>query len=169
MIPVEYLRECFEVDSAAGSITWKERPDCHFGSARHRDAWRTRHAGKSAGRIGCEGYSIITLTHAGRTFKLRAHRVIWAVVKGAWPSQQIDHINRAKADNRIANLRDVDGSANQRNRGIPHSGLRAGVAPSGRRFKAIITARGRQRYLGTFGTEAEAHAAYLAARGAVEA
>ena len=43
-----------------------------------------------------------------------AHRVIWAIVHGLWPNQ-IDHINGDRADNRLANLREVDDAENRKN------------------------------------------------------
>lgn len=47
----------------------------------------------------------------GTSFK--EHRVIWAMLTGAWPKNEIDHINHIKDDNRIENLRDVTPSINQ--------------------------------------------------------
>lgn len=35
---------------------------------------------------------------------------------GDWPTQEVDHINRNKTDNRWYNLRDVPRSVNQKNR-----------------------------------------------------
>jgi hypothetical protein len=37
-------------------------------------------------------------------------------VHGVWPEDQIDHINRDRADNRIENLREVTNKQNQQNR-----------------------------------------------------
>ena len=43
------------------------------------------------------------------------HHAVWAVCKGCWPKQQLDHINGNKYDNRIENLREVNGSENNMN------------------------------------------------------
>ena len=43
------------------------------------------------------------------------YHAVWAVCKGRWPEQQIDHINGNKHDNRIENLREVSGSENNMN------------------------------------------------------
>ena len=43
------------------------------------------------------------------------HHAVWAVCKGRWPEQQIDHVNGDVTDNRIENLREVTPSENQLN------------------------------------------------------
>lgn len=45
----------------------------------------------------------------------RAHRVAWLLHYGAWPVDELDHINGNRSDNRICNLRDVTHSQNQMN------------------------------------------------------
>lgn len=45
-----------------------------------------------------------------------AHRVVWKWVTSNEPGQQLDHINRQRQDNRIANLREADHSLQSQNR-----------------------------------------------------
>ncbi len=47
-----------------------------------------------------------------------AHRVIWCLVTGEWPLQQIDHVDRNKLNNSWENLRDVSQAVNQSNTGL---------------------------------------------------
>lgn len=44
--------------------------------------------------------------------RYRGHRVAWLLHYGVWPDRYIDHINRVRTDNRIANLRLTDSALN---------------------------------------------------------
>jgi hypothetical protein len=48
-----------------------------------------------------------------------AHRLAWVLHYGEEPPRVIDHINRDKTDNRIANLRDGTNGVNEMNTKIP--------------------------------------------------
>ena len=48
----------------------------------------------------------------------QAHRIAWALHTGAWPKDQIDHINGIRTDNRICNLREATNSQNGKNLGL---------------------------------------------------
>ena len=51
-----------------------------------------------------------------------AHRIIWLMVYGEWPRDQIDHVNGDGGDNRLCNLREATHSQNQQNRrAMPNS------------------------------------------------
>ena len=45
----------------------------------------------------------------------RSHRIIWKMAHGVEPGQTLDHINRDRTDNRIANLRQVTQKENAEN------------------------------------------------------
>lgn len=92
-----------------------------------------------------------------------AHRLAWFYVHGVWPTNEIDHINRNKSDNRIENLRDVTRTVNQRN--LPVWGIVPfrGVRTSKNRFQAQISINGRSKYLGSYKTAEAAHEAFLIA------
>lgn len=97
-----------------------------------------------------------------------AHRLAWLYMTGEWPSQQIDHINGIRGDNRWENLRDVAPQVNSQNLHRARRGTATGVLgvttdPSGK-FKAQIREGGKNRHIGLFDDVAEAGAAYQAAR-----
>lgn len=67
--------------------------------------------GTLAGYVGRSGYVFIRIQ--GELHY--AHRLVFFYVTGAWPGEQIDHVNGVKADNRWANLREVTQTENLRN------------------------------------------------------
>ena len=62
-----------------------------------------------------KGYLCINCRMDKRLIHVCLHHAVWAVCKGRWPEQQIDHINGNKHDNRIENLREVSQSENNMN------------------------------------------------------
>jgi hypothetical protein len=96
-----------------------------------------------------------------------AHCLAFIFMTGVCPSEDIDHINGVKDDNRWINLRAATRSqnnANSRLRKDNTSGLK-GVyfSQERRRWVAQIGVNGRQTHLGRFATREAAHAAYTAA------
>lgn len=85
------------------------------------------------------------------------------VVMGATEGQLVDHINGNPLDNRRCNLRFASAGQNSMNCKPKRNGLkgvhihRVGV------WRAQISVNGVRHSLGTYPTEAEAHAAYVAA------
>ena len=74
----------------------------------------TAMAGDRVGSKNARGY--LTARVDGKTY--RVHRLVWFWMTGAWPKEQIDHIDGDKLNNRWSNLREATHSENQHNRGI---------------------------------------------------
>lgn len=68
--------------------------------------------GDIAGHVRQDGY--VRVSVKGKIYL--AHRLAWLYVYGGWPREQIDHINHARADNRIENLREATNHENSKNR-----------------------------------------------------
>ncbi len=120
-------------------------------------------AGDIAGTRKPSGYLSIWICGANHM----AHRLAWLYVHGKWPAHEIDHIDGNRANNAIANLRDVTRSVNHENLRSARSDSAhgfLGVSPFFGKWKARITVNGKFQHLGTFSTPEEAHAAYLEAK-----
>lgn len=154
-----FLRECLSYEPDTGRLVWKRRPLAHFKNTYDRVRWNNRWANTEAGNVCEERYRRIFLGP-----KLyQAHRIAWAIYYGEDPGEmQVDHINRDKTDNRIENLRLVDGVGNQRN--CKRRGNNSGVTgvyymPSKEAYKAEIGVGGKLVFLGLFKTLEAAAAA----------
>jgi hypothetical protein len=131
---------------------------------------RASWTGKAAGSLLSNGYWCVTI---GRK-QYKAHRVAYFYFTGIWPTEQIDHINGDRLDNRACNLRMVSGSVNCRNRGSVRAcsttGLRGvhwppSVQARGHRPRAIaIDATGKPVALGAYDTVEECAAVAAAYR-----
>jgi hypothetical protein len=159
---IQALRELFDYDPASGVIRRKVK----------RAIW-TRE-GEEAGYLKPDdGYRLIAIRQDGKRHSFYAHRLAWALHYGRWPAQQIDHINGDKDDNRLSNLREATHMQNQWNkakakRSGVHSPLKgASYHRSSGLWRARIRLDGKERSLGYFTTEQQAHEAY--ARAAVVA
>jgi hypothetical protein len=93
------------------------------------------------------------------------HRIIWKWMTGDDPSL-LDHINRARADNRWSNLRLATPTENRANSGpsrLNTSGVKGvRMIPLDGQWDASATIKGKSVRLGTFRTRDEAAAAYEA-------
>lgn len=161
-INAKLLRELIEYDPATGEFTWKWRGMHHFSRAAQFNNWNFRYPGTRAGSVSVsKGYRMIAIL--GRRYP--AHRLAWLYVHGRWPMQQIDHINGDPDDNRLANLREVSGPENARNKRLSRSNKTGhlGVSPypyQGRmKYVARIRHDGRLHHLGYFATIEDAAAA----------
>lgn len=153
---VDYLRKRLRYDPETGKLFWLDCDDMS-------NNWRLRFAGKEAFTCVCGGYQTGSIKYSG----FRAHRVAWAIHYGEWPSNQIDHINGVRIDNRIENLRTVTSQENMRNIKMfstNTSGV-TGVSWVKARGKwmAMISVEGRNKNLGYFQSIDDAKAARAAA------
>jgi hypothetical protein len=148
----ERLREVVSYDPETGLFTWI------------RASNRRVRVGSTAGSLS-EGYVEIGID--GHSYK--AHRLAWLYVYGSWPVRDIDHLDGNRANNALANLRDVSRRTNIQNqrKAKPNnaSGF-LGVAPtvSGRRWTAQVHVGGKKHHLGCFDSPQEAHEAYVAGK-----
>ncbi|WP_054442372.1 HNH endonuclease signature motif containing protein, partial [Enterobacter cloacae] len=95
------LKELLSYDEKTGVFTWiKKRQNVVVG--------------RVAGHIDRLGYERITIS--GKIYL--SHRLAWLYVHGYLPEKEIDHINRIRNDNRIANLREATSQLNSLNTGM---------------------------------------------------
>ena len=88
----------------------------------------------------------------------RLHRLLL----GVWDDRIVDHIDGDGLNNRRNNLRAGTQSQNCVNRRTTPGKYLRGARPKKGKWQAYIKLAGRQRSLGYFDTQEEAHAAYLA-------
>ena len=124
-------------------------------------------AGTAAGHVRADdGYICIQI--GGVPYF--AHRLAWLYISGNWSVADIDHRDTVRSNNKFANLREAANFPNQQNlrKATRRSSTGVlGVFPSGNsstRFKASVRVAGKNLGLGTFGSKAEAHAAYIIAK-----
>ncbi len=106
------LRLQIDCNEKSGELRWKARPRWMFVDQRSFVVWNLRYAGTVAlATLNANGYRRGVL----RGVSEYAHRAVWAITHGAWPSQFIDHIDGDKLNNAPSNLRDVSHHENMRN------------------------------------------------------
>lgn len=127
----------YRYDPETGIVTWR------VGNGR---------SVKSGDRAGCvdpvSGYRKVGY----RGKQTPEHRLAWLMHYGEEPSDDIDHINRVRADNRICNLRLATKAENNRNKSATvknKSGV-PGVYWSAehKKWKAQISINGKRVFLG---------------------
>ena len=150
-LTVEYLRSILHYSPETGVFTWKVRTSTRV------------KAGDVAGSLDGHGYLQIKV--CSRLYL--AHRLAWLYTYGEWPKDQLDHINRNRLDNRIANLREVTNKQNHQNKSKPsnntsgHTGVSWHKRDS--KWQAQIAHNYKRIHLGFFATMEEALSARKAA------
>jgi len=168
-IDAEIVRALLYYSPKTGELKWKERTEDWFPGTVGRTPshacrqWNATHAGKKPGAVDSWGHTQIRLF--GRLYG--AHRLIWLLMTGKWPKNQIDHIDCDPSNNRWNNLRPATNTENVRNQRAPRSNSSGvkGVSWSKekRKWVAYITANRRRIHLGQFENIEDAEAAYAKA------
>lgn len=160
----DVLRQLLHYEPATGAFVWRHRSISLFPDERAWKIWNTRFAGTRAfASTTTNGY------WRGCIFGVRylGHRVAWAWSYGAWPEQEVDHINGDPLDNRLANLRAVSASTNCRNLPMRKSNTSGHIGvsrrPRGKPWIARIHVGDQHIHLGAFDTVEEAATARKAA------
>jgi len=120
--------------------------------------WRLNKAGgnaklgKRAGYAHHTGYRYVCVD--GKS--IIEHRLAWFYVHRKWPAHDLDHINRNRADNRIANLRETTRAENCQNQPIRRSN-KSGVTGvyfhnATGKWAASININKKQVHLGVYDT-----------------
>jgi hypothetical protein len=158
-VDIAELSRFVKCDTAAGAFTWLVRaPDMvPSRTTRSAAAWNKRFSGKSV-KLQDHGRGYLKFKVCGSY--VSAHRAVWAFHYGQWPQHQIDHIDGDRSNNRIANLRDVIGAENCKNKKTYRTS-RSGVAgvfwsAKGKCWCARIFVCGRLLWLGSFATMEDA-------------
>lgn len=155
------IKKFIRYDEDTGKFYWLERDEAYFNpgnqtQADRAKAWNSKNAGKEAGNTGFNGYRRISVLDKSHL----AHRLAWAIYYGEWPSKCIDHINGDRADNRIANLRNVSKRENALNKRMSkyNTSGTVGVSWSPERGKwvAFINYGGGRKSLGRFSSKEDA-------------
>lgn len=145
---------------------WMYHPD-----EGHFTAVKSKHARWPVGRViggkdayHCpKGYIYVNVMGVS----VAAHRLAWFYVHGRWPTEQVDHVNHIRDDNRIVNLRECTNAENRQNirpEGYGSSGYLGVYERDNGRWMAKIIVNGKMTYLGLFDSAEDANAAYLQAK-----
>ena len=163
MIGPDVLNGLLDYDPDTGRLFWKYRDDM----PKNRN---TRRAGMEAfTSVGNHGYRQGDFTYQGKKYAMLAHRAIWAMVTGSWPSGQIDHIDHDRTNNKWANIRECTPRQNLQNlnaRGAGTSRFKGvsrykGGARAHLKWHARAKcADGKKKYIGSFDCEIAAAQAY---------
>ena len=122
--------------------------------------FRSNKTNRIMGNKRSDGYMRVGIANGN----YKAHRLAWLIVYGELP-KEIDHINRVKSDNRIANLRACSSLENVWNRplSVKNTNGMKGVSRTASKtspWAARISIKGKSTHIGAFLTAEEASLAY---------
>jgi len=134
---LDILSKLLKYDPLTGDIYWVA-------------SGRGRIKKKPAGTKEKSGYIGIVVN--GK--RIRAHIIAWALHNNRWPSDQIDHVNGTKSDNRINNIREATNNQNGKNIKLKFNNKSGAAGVSydkvNKKWRAAIKCNGKQIYLGRY-------------------
>lgn len=150
MLTQATLRELLDYDPLTGIFKWRvstpfRRPD------------------RIAGTRSTLGYVKITISDK----RYSAHRLAFLWMVGAIPTNDVDHVNGIRDDNRWVNLRSATRSENLQNVAVRSDNQSGFVGVSIRangKWVAQIAIDRKKHHLGIFDTPDAAHEAYISAK-----
>ena len=131
--------------------------------------WRKKIAhkvviGARAGQLKPNGYRQIGIY--GKRYP--EHRLAILYTQGAWPADEVDHIDGNPSNNALSNLRTCSHAENHQNRSMPshnRSGLQGVTWHRQKRlWRASVVLEGKHTHVGLFTDKSEAYEAYLKAK-----
>jgi hypothetical protein len=155
MLTQEFLKENFRYDPNTGDFYWIKH-----------SVTKKRNLKDPINYRDYGGYIVVTFRHGGVQKTYKVHRLIWIYVHGKL-TNQIDHINGIRDDNRLCNLREVTAQQNSMNKAkMPSIHNLTGVyhTANKKRWMAQIAFQNKRRHLGCFDTPEEASSAYQKAK-----
>ena len=158
----EILLQLLNYNPETGILTWRRKND----GSKSSFGFNNKCAGKVAGTTTSRGYLAVGIRKNDKPTYYLAHRLIWKMMTGDDPVDQIDHNDGDRQNNRWFNLRPADNGkniANSKLRIDNTSGFKGvHLRKNGgtyRKWRAVITANGIHHRLGHFDTPEEASAA----------
>ena len=115
IITQRVVRKLFDYNPETGVLMWRTRDKETYRNAKSINAFNARLAGKIAGGISTcrSGKRYANVKIFGTTY--RQHRIIWLFMTGAFPKEEIDHIDGDGLNNSFINLREASSTDNSRN------------------------------------------------------
>lgn len=153
--PLTDLYEVLSYDPNSGKFTWKERSMKYFKREQDHVTWNARFAGMPAlDTFHSEGYRYGSIFGQNYT----AHRVAWYYMTGQEPDE-VDHDNRKRHDNRIANLTPATRATNSQNHKLQTNNTSGHVGVSWHKKAQKWAVKVARKHIGLFDNLEEAIAA----------
>ena len=138
-LTAEFVRSILDYDPATGALSWKHSPGRN-----------NPYVGKPITSVSNRGYSRLGI--CGHRYL--SHRIIWLLMTGTWPSDEIDHISGVRNDNRWVNLRGATHVENGRNSKISTTNTSGSKGVHwdirNNKWQARILLNGKRKNLGRF-------------------